>query len=331
MVTALREPAKYSNKALTEILYVIASNSKGGVMYEESAVEDPARFEQQWATTKSAIQVNDGALAGAKIQPKAQAALPSGYENVYSISNNSLGEVTGINKEFLGNAQSSQVSALLESQRITQTVSTLASYFDSIALYQKEHARMMITYIRILAENSQGRLVRILGDDGAVRFDVLSEERLAEEYDVDIGEAASTPAQKERTTQIMMDFADKLALLGQNVYSVAVQYLPIKAADKRKLSEILAPKPPTPEQVEQQAQTQQLLVEGQLAKIAKDQSDALVNEARAAKTAAEVPKTEAETDNTRADTLKTLQEGEQTSLENEALAQQPISGVEVVV
>ena len=61
MVASLKEPARYANKALTEMLYVIASNSKGGVMYEEDAVEDPAKFEQQWATTKAAISVNPGA------------------------------------------------------------------------------------------------------------------------------------------------------------------------------------------------------------------------------------------------------------------------------
>jgi len=331
MVAALKQPARYANKALTEMLYVIAANSKGGVIYEESAVEDPARFEQQWATTKAAIKVNDGAVAGGKIQPKATASLPNGYENIYAISTDSLGEVTGINKEFLGNSQNKQVSALFESQRINQVVSTLGCYFDAISLYQKEHARLMITFIRTLAANSEGRLVKIIGNDGAIRFENISSEKLAEEYDVDISESPSSAAQKQQTTEIMIGLADKLALLGQNIYSVVVPYLPITQTDKQKLMEILTPKPPSPEQQQQQQAMQQLALEGQAARIAKDKGEALVKQTQAARNVAEVPKTEAETDNTRADTLKTLADGEQKQIENEVIRRSGVSQVNLVI
>lgn len=329
MVAALKAPARYANKALTEMLYVIASNSKGGVMYEEGAVENPALFEQQWATTKAAIRVNTGAISGNQIAPKAVASLPNGYDNIYAISSTSMGEVTGINKEFLGNSQNTQVSGLLESQRINQVVSTLACYFDSITLYQTEHARLMQGYIRTLADNSEGRLVKIIGADGAVRFDVIASERLAEEYDVVISEAPDTSAQKQETTRIMIDIADKLLLTGQNIYPVVVPYLPIKQSDKQKLIEILTPPEKTPEQIQQEQAAQQIQLEGQLAQIARDKGDALVKQTQAAKNQAEIPKTEAETDNTRADTILTLAEGETAHLENELIKITPISKLTV--
>ena len=331
MVHQLKHPARYANKALTEMLYVIASNSKGGVMYEESAVEDPARFEQQWATTRSAIKVNDGALSGGKIAPKAQAALPSGFENVYTISNDSMGEVTGINKEFLGNATSSQVSALLESQRINQVVSTLACYFDSIAFYQKEHARLMMTYFKMLAENSEGRMIRIIGEDGTQRFDVLTQDKFNVEYDVDIGEAPISATQKQETAQLMMQMADKVSVFGQNIYAMVVDYLPIKEADKAKMIEALQPPPPSPEQQQAQQALQQIQMEGQMSQIAKNRGDALLREAQAAKTQAEIPQTEAETDRARADTLRALAEGEQKNLENDVIRQQPINNLDLVI
>lgn len=331
MVASLKEPARYANKSLTEILYVIASNSKGGVMYEESAVEDPARFEQQWATTKAAIKVQDGAISGNKIAPKAQAALPSGYESVYQISDTSLGQVSGINKEFLGSAENKQVSALLESQRIRQVVSTLASYFDSITLYQKEHARLMMTYFRILAENSRGRLVKILGPDGAIRYEEISEEKLAEEYDVDIGEAPTSPTQAQETTQIMIQMADKLAMLGQNIYPVVIPYLPIKQADKQRLAEILTPPQPTPEQMQAQQAMQQIQMQGQMANIARTQNDAMLKEAQAAKTAAEIQNVSADADKTRAELLKELADAEQRQLENSYLRSRPVNNVELVI
>lgn len=331
MVDALKEPSRYANKSLTEMLYVIASNSKGGVMYEESSVEDFARFEQQWATTKAAIRVNDGALQKGSIQPKAQASLPSGYENIFTISNDAMGEVTGINKEFLGNAQSSQVSALLESQRINQVVSTLGCYFDAITLYQKERARQNITFLRILAENSEGRLIKIIGEDGAARFEVLASDKLAEEYDVDIGEAPTSATQKQETLNTMLTMADRVAsLTGQSIYPVVVPYLNIKQADKQKLLDMLQPEP-TPEQIQQQQALQELQFEGQAARVAKDQGDAVLRQAQAAKTAAEIPKTEADTDKARADVLRTLAEGEQKNLENDKIKATPITSTELVI
>ncbi len=328
MVAALKQPARYANKALTEMLYVIASNSKGGVMYEESAVENPAKFEQQWATTKGAIQVANGALAGGKIQPKAVASLPNGYENIYAISSTSMGEVTGINKEFLGNSQNTQVSGLLEQQRINQVVSTLACYFDSITLYQKEHARLMIPYINVLAENSEGRLVKIVGKDGIATFDMISKDKLADAYDVTLGEAPISATQRAETTEIMLQMSDKLAMLGVNIYAVATQYLPIKQSDKQKLMEILSPKQ-DPEAQQQKQVMDKINMDTQLATIAAVKGEAIYKQAQAAKLNAEVPQTIAMTNKTRADTMKALAEGEQKHIENDIIKAQPIRNVSV--
>lgn len=246
MVTQLREPAKYANKALTEILYVIASNSKGGVMYETTAVKNPAKFEKMYATTRAAIEVNDGAISGNKIAPKAQAALPTGYEQVLAEAKDGMFGSTGVNPEYLGSSENKQVSALLESQRIKQVVTTLASFFDAITLYQKEHARLMITLIRALAENSTGRLVKVLGQDGAVRFEQLMSDNLADEYEIDIGEAPETAAQKDETAKLMMDLTMGFAPLGINLMPVSAKYLPLKQADIRQLIEIASPKQPPP-------------------------------------------------------------------------------------
>lgn len=319
MVDSLREPSKYANKALTEMLYVIASNSKGGVLYEKGAVDNSARFEQQYASTKGAIQVNDGAVSGGKITPKAQAALPTGYEHIYNISNQSLAEVTGINREFLGMSEAKQVSALLESQRINQVINTLAGPFDSITLYQKEHARLMLTWLKQLSQNSQGRLVKLIGEDGAARFEAISEDQLASEYDVQIAELPASVAQKQETTQVMLGMADKLAVLGINIYASVVPYLPIKQEDKTKLIQTLQPQPPDPEQVRQQQALQQLTMQGQLAQIAKDKSDTFLKESQAQKIAASIPGEAIDQDKTQAEVIKTLEEAQQKSLENDAI------------
>lgn len=320
MVRGMMKPAEYANKALTEMLFAIASNSKGGVMYEEDAVEDPRRFEQQWATTKAAIKVQSGALSSGKIEPKAQAALPTGYENILTYANESLPEAAGISREFLGTSQNKQVAALLESQRINQVMATLAVYFDAISLYQIEQARLMITYLRMLAQNSIGRLVRILGRDGTARYEELDEQRMVPEYDVTISEAPTTPAQKQQTTEIMVNLADKLATLGINIYPVIVPFLPIPQKDQQLLVEAMTPGPEDQKaQAEQAAQEKalnQVIMLGTKAKADRDMAEAQ-------RKLAEIPLLSLDADKTKAETAKALEDARQTHLESEILRKNP--------
>lgn len=330
LVRNLMNPAEFANKSITEMLFAIASNSKGGVMYEEDAVADPRRFEQQWATTKAAIQVNAGALGAGKIQPKAQAALPTGYEMIYTLADNALPEAAGISKEFLGTAQNKQVSALLESQRINQVLATLANYFDAISLYQVEHARLMITYLRMLAQNSQGRLIRIIGKDGASFYEKLTEDRMTDEYDIDISEAPTTPAQKSQTTEIMLNLAQQLSQIGVNIYATVIPYLPIKQKDKMDLIKALTPSPEQQAMQQQETQRKQaqedamnkVIAEATMAKAKRDMAEAIFKQAS-------MPKLSAEIDNTHADTAKTLEEARRTSLEVSTLRSNPPSEVSV--
>ena len=333
MVAAMIEPSKYANKALSEILYVIASNSKGGVMYEDSAVDDPKRFEQQYASTKAAIKVNDGALSGNRIQPKAVSALPTGYENIYQVANQSLDQVSGISREFLGTSANTQVSALLETQRINQVIATLAGYFDSISLFQKEQARLMTTYIRMLAENSKGRLVALIGEDGAKKYDVLSEDRIMDEYDIDITEAPITPAQQQETAKVLSELSDKLFQTGKNIYPLVIDYIPgIKEVDKLKIKQAILPNSEEVQAQEQIAQRaalrehllQESLMNSQNAKSQKDLADT-------EKTKADIEKINVEVKETLANTVKIIEEAKQKSVENELLKSRSAEDINVVI
>ena len=326
MVSGMIDPARYANKALSEFLRVIASNSKGGVMYEEGAVDDPRRFEQQYAKTDAAVQVNPGALQDGMIAPKATAVLPTGYDQVYQIADQSLEQTSGISREFLGTSANTQVSALLESQRINQVVATLAGYFDSITLYQKEHARLMTTYIRMLAENSEGRMISIVGEEGARRYEMLSQDRFADEYDIDIGEAPNTPAQRQETATVVIELADKLFERGQDIYPFVIDYIPgLKQTDKAKIKQAITPDPQAV-QAQQQAQAEQQAMD-----LAVQQSVAAAQQARAERDLAEREKVLAQVDETLAKTTKLLEEANQKIIENQVLKEQGAEAVNVSI
>lgn len=331
MVDQLREPSRYANKALTEILYVIAANSKGGVMYEKSAVSDPQRFEQQWATTDAAIRVNDGALSAGAIQPKAQSSLPTGYENVLAAAKSGIFEVSGINPEFLGSSENKQVSALLEAQRIEQVVSTLATYFDSITLYQKEAAKLNLTYMRVIFENNPQVLIRIMGKDGQAIWKGVDEPALNAEYGVDVQEMPTTPSQKADNLQVMLGFADKLMLGGVNVYSAIIDDLPITQTQKERIHELLPNKEITPEQAQAQAEEQQLLVRSKMLALEEKTTDIEKTKAEVTKLQTDVVKTAADTEQSKAITVKTIQQAEQVDLENDQLAVARASQVSFII
>lgn len=324
IVGVLKEPAKYSNKALTEILYVIASNSKGGVMYEKSAVKDPTRFEQSWARSDAAIRVEDGALRENKIQPKAVAALPTGYESLLKYANESLSTSTGLNPEFLGSSENKQVSALMESQRIEQATNVLVEFLDAEMLYQKEEARLNLTFMRMLAENSRGRLFKVLGENGIEEFVELLEDPFTLEYDIDISEVPNTPTQKRDQADIMMAFADKMFTAGKDIYPLVVPFLPIPETEKIKLTQAIQPQEPSPEEQQLQQQMRQLAIEGQEAEVKETNANVGLKLAQA-------KEKEASFSQKMADSVKKLAEAEQKDFENQAIATLPVDNVSVII
>lgn len=305
MVKQMQEPVKYSNKAVTEMLYAIAVNSKGGVLYERSAVPNPKRFERDWAKNNAAIMVEDGSID--RIKPKAQAALPTGYENIYEISSSSTWEAAAVGREYLGMGELAQPSALLEAQRINRVVGTMAAYFDSIRLCKVHTARLWITFIRSLAQNNPGRLFPMITGMGEEVIAQLREDSLAPRYEVRMGEVPSSVAQEAENTQQLMGIAQVLiSTAGINIYPAIIdtmQALPRNTKEAVKAA--MAPPEPDPQQQQIQMQQLQLNMQEQQVRIAKDMADTEVKTISV--------------DKTRADIAKSLTEAEQTRIENQIM------------
>lgn len=284
MVNSLRDPALYYNKALTELLWTIASQAKGGVLVERSAVEDIENFEAKYAKTDGVIIVEDGAVSQGKIKPKKEGYQPTGIEEILTESNNALPDVAGIDKSFLGSSENKLETATLQRQRIRQVTTTLATYFDAITLYQKENARILSKLMRVLADNNDGALFKALGEDGAIEYMVLSSDNFVDEYDITIQEAPDTATQKEETSQALFQVAQTLIQIDQSaarqIMAVAVKGMSIDFADRQAVIEALVPQgqqidPAYVQQLEKQVQA--LMDEGRKAELSKKMSEANLN------------------------------------------------------
>lgn len=321
MVNSMKDPVLYFNKALTEIMFIIGANSKGGVMYERGTIEDIQSFEDKYARTDSVVEVNEGALAEGRIKPKREPFAPSGYEEVVQISNDSISDVTGIDKSFLGSSENKEETGILQKRRIRQVVSGLACYFDSITLYQKDNAELLLDYMKIWAENNDGGLVRIIGQDGKDNFLKISSDKFTDSYDISIQEAPQTPEEKQEYATVLTSIGDKLAAVGdlqtaKVVYAMAVKYTPMDQADIMQLTQVLMPKDPKidPAYVQQlEQQIQALSNEVSQAQVRDLISKALLNMAKVEETKAKLPGYHAET-------IRTEQEALQKGLENHLLA-----------
>lgn len=323
MVNSMMDPVLYFNKALTELMFIIGANSKGGVMYEKGSIEDIQDFEAKYAKTDAAVEVAEGALMEGRIKAKREPYNPSGYENIIQIAADSVSAVNGIDKSFMGNSDNKLETGILQKRRIKQVVSGFACYFDSISLFQDTHARMVLDFMKILAQNNDGGLFRILGQNGKEAFVKIAADKFVSEYDVVIQEAPQSPEDKQEFAEVITAIGDKLAAVGdvntaKMIYAIGAKYLPLDQEDLQQLMQILMPQdqqidPAYVQQLEQQLQA--LMSEVTQADVKKKMSEMLLNLAKVGET--------------KARTLKTGQEGIQTGIENALIKGHGASSVSI--
>lgn len=325
MVNPMIDPQKYRNKSLTELMFIIGANSKGGVMVEEDAVENIADFEANYARTDAVIKVRAGALAQGKIQPKASPAIPSGLENIIMLSEASINK-NGVDPALGGALDKQDQSGILYKRRIRQIISKFANYFDSIMLYQKEDARLCADLIRVWVQNNAGQFVRITGEDGADEFVRLSEDNLAAEYDISIQEGMQTEEDKRETGQLLGTIADKFMAVGDinSAKALILESLPfigINGDVRKRITESMGAGQQDSVPL---AQFQEL--QAQLEQLQSQQTQLLLAEMQA-----RIDKTKADTGKVAAETAKALESAANQGLENDLLRQGNYTNVNVSI
>jgi len=320
MVNALMQPAEYYDKALTEFIFTIASNSKGGVLVESDAVEDISEFEEKWAKTDAVIEVNPGALAAGKIQEKARPAVPTGLDSVIQLSLQAI-ENNGVDPAFVGKSDVEQ-SGLLYKRKIRQVISKLARYFDSITLYQEEDARLCDDLIRVWVDNNQGEFVRITGEEFKDKFLELNNDYLAAEYDVTIQEAAQNEEDRQEMAMMLGALGDRMLTAGRPeatfaAYAESLAYMNLDGDVRNRLIAAINPaadQEKVPAVVVQQLQQQLQQLQQQLESVQtqKVQAETQLVMAKAQTEAIKANKTQAET-------VKTLEESSKVGFENDLM------------
>jgi hypothetical protein len=315
LINSMKEPVLYYNKFLSSLMYTIAAGSKGGLIVEDDAIADIQKFERNYTKTNGIAVVAAGGLA--KIQPKAQPYMPNGLDSLMSIADQAIPETVGIDRAFFGSSERAEETATLQRQRIKQTMTVLACYADSIVLYSKEQARLMLDLIRALTEGNPGFMFLVTGQDGRQVMEAIDENKFAAEYYVTVQDAPETATEKEERASLLVGIGDKLLAIGdqsgKTLYGIAVQNMPIDMQTKAKILEVLMPNQQNPDpayiqQLEQQVQqlqseqAQAMLASTKattrytLAKAEEADANKQAKDASVVKTLAEADRLETETD-----------------------------------
>lgn len=260
VVRAAKDPQRWSNKFFSQVMFLLNSQSKGGIAAERGAFEDDNQAELSWAKSDEITWFNKGSLSGQnpKFIAKPSANFPAGFFTLFQESKEAITQVTGLSPEFLGTREVDQ-AGVLEYQRRQSSLNLLASLFNALRRYRKRQGKVMLFLIQ--NHLSDGRLIRILGDEKAEYVPLMKQDVAQKQYDIIVDDAPTSPNEKERSWQIIMQMLPMLKdMMTPEVALELLRYSPLPTSLVEKWSkkaqearENAPPPPPSPEELKAKA------------------------------------------------------------------------------
>lgn len=236
LVHAMKDPQMWGNKIYSLFLDILAKNSKGGIVAERAAFDDPREVEDKWARSDSIIWTREGGVTNKKFEPKPGVQFPAGMDRLMGIAWEAVDDVTGVSPEFLGLTNKNQ-PGVVESQRKQSGHTILAPLFDALRQYRKGQGKALLYFIREYI--SDGRLIRILGKDGTEQYIPLIKDESTGRYDVIVDEAPTSANQRERVFLVLSEMLPLVAKMGIPMPPEILDYAPLPSGLVAKWKELL--------------------------------------------------------------------------------------------
>jgi len=259
IVRGAKDPQRWTNKSFSQVMFLLNSQAKGGIAAERDAFEDPRQAEASWAKSDEITWMAKNALSGQnpKIMPKAPAQFPAGFFTLFQESKDEISQVTGLSPEFIGTREVDQ-AGVLEMQRRQSSLNLLASLFNALRRYRKRQGKVMLYLIQ--NHLSDGRMVRIVGDDRKQYVQLTKESVANITYDIIVDDAPTSPNEKERIWGILIQLMPIVKeMITPDVALDLLRYSPLPASmvdklmQKAQQAQAEAQQQPSPEQMEMQA------------------------------------------------------------------------------
>lgn len=250
LTRVMKDPQRWANKWLSQILHIINSNAKGGLLAEVGAFVDQRKAQEEWSAPNSVTLLNESALSQGKVQQKQAPPYPAGLDKLMSFALESLPMVTGINLEALGLANREQ-AGVLEAQRKQAAYGLLSPLFDALRRYRKEQGRVLLDYIHEYI--SDGRLIRIGGPDSQ-QFVPLTKQANATRYDIIVDQSPNAPDTKQQTWEALVEIIPSMLKAGLPLPPDLLDYTPLPTALTAKWKKFAESAQQGNEQMQQQMQ-----------------------------------------------------------------------------
>lgn len=221
LARGMEDPQRWANKFLAQIMHIINTNAKGGLMAEEGAFIDPRKAEETWSDPSAVVMLKNGGLQ--KVKERQAANYPTGLDKLLQFAIGSIPDVTGVNLEFMGAADRQQ-AGVLEQERKKAAFIILAGYFDSLRLYRKDQGRLLAHFIKEYMND--GRIIRITTDEGEEGVPLeLTDEMM--EYDIIVDQAPSSPNLKEEVWSTLGQLIPQMLKAGVQVPPEVFKFSPL--------------------------------------------------------------------------------------------------------
>lgn len=280
LVRLMRDPQMWYNKWLSQILHIINTNAKGGLLAEDGAFSDPTDVPDEWGKPDSIIKLNPGGLA--KIQQREAPRYPDGLDRLMQMAQQNISDIPGVNLEMMGVANRDQ-AAYLEQKRKEAGITILATFFDALRRYRKQQGRILISYIREYI--SDNRLIRVLGAEDAAPIAILKDPTTIQ-YDVVVEDAPTSPNMKEKVFTVLSQLMPMLLSAGIPVPPEVLDYAPLPDSLIKNWKKLLKSNPNDTLERQQKAmelQLKKLELEGMQVGNQESQSRVVLNYAKAEK------------------------------------------------
>lgn len=218
LVRTMKDPQRWANKWLSQILHIVNTNAKGGAFAEEGAFRDPRNAENQWAQPNPLILLKEGGID--KIKERGQAQYPSGLDKLMQFAFNALPMVSGLNLEILGLADRDQ-AGVLESQRKQSAYQILAPLFSAIREYRKARGKLLLGFLKYVPP---GTLIRITGPSGEQWVPFIFKDT---KYDVRVDQAPDSPDFKQKTWESLQVILPAMMKAGYPIPPEILEYSPL--------------------------------------------------------------------------------------------------------
>lgn len=269
LVRAMKDPQRWANKWLMQMMFIMNSNSKGGLLAEKGAFSNPRDAEKTWAQSDAITLIEDGRMGGVK--EKTMAPFPVGFQQLTEFAVSSIREVSGVSLELMGTREADQ-PASLEAARKQAGLNILQWAFDGMKLYSEKQGAVVLYYLQ--HDLADDRLIRIVGKDQEQYVKLSKQADL--EYDIIVDDAPTSPNQKEQIWGIVSSFIPLIGKVIPAEYILkALKFSPLPSSVVAELEQMAS----APDPAKQEAAA--IAAKQATAMVDKTASEALLNHAKA--------------------------------------------------